>query len=216
MNAMTSHIIFASAYRQLAAAERAFVDGVIIEFERLADRNKERIALMLNRPIPAAIVERSRGMLDRPMVRAAISERVNEISAANDLTVQRMVKEMMSIGFSSIGNYMTVEEDLDGEGQIVSTPVFDLARCTPEQLAAIKSIDVEESGDGLSRPVKRKIKITLHDKVAGLKMLGEFMGMLASDNPYWRASTARDAMPVLPAGATAAEAGDAYAAMIDG
>lgn len=207
MNALANHIVFVSAYRQLMPVERAFVDSVVIEFERAAHRAGERIILYLHRPIPSEIVERARGMLDRPMVRAAITERINEISAAQDLTVQRMVREMMAVAFSSMGHYMEIDAD--------GTPCFDLTKCTPEQLAAIKSIDVEESGDGLSRPLKRKFKIQLHDKLAGMKMLGQFMGMLEPDNPHWRADVARNGPPALPAGATPEQAGDAYAAMID-
>jgi hypothetical protein len=77
------------------------------------------------------------------------------------------------------------------------------------------SIDVEEVGDGLARSSKRKIKITLHDKLGGMKMLGEYMGILEPDNPHWRQDIATTA-PTLPPGASAQEAGDAYAAMIDG
>lgn len=207
MNALTNHVIFASAYRQLLPAERSFVDSVVTEIDRAAARQGERISLALHRPIPAPLVERSRGLLERPMVTAAITERINEIAAAQELTVQRMVREMQSVAFSSMGDYMHIEDD--------GTPVFDLTRCTPEQLSAIKSIDVEESGDGLSRPLKRKFRVVLHDKLAGMKMLGQYMGILEPDNPHWRADQARIAHPNLPPGATPQQAGDAYAAMID-
>lgn len=201
-------LLFASAYRQLQPAERVFVDGCVREMEDAAHRSGHRISSALNRPIPPAIVERSRGMLERPMVTAAITERITELAARQELTVERMVNEMMALAFSSIGNYMHV----NGDGE----PEFDLSRCTPEQLAAIKSIDVEEIGDGLTRPLKRKFKLTLHDKISGMKMLGEFMGILQPDNPHWKAELARAAAPMLPDGATAQQAGDAYAAMIDG
>lgn len=200
-------VIFASAYRQLSPAERSFVDSAVQELERAAHRAGERVSMVLNKPLPVQVVERSRGMLERPMVTAAITERINELSAAQDLTIQRMVKEMMAVAFSSMGDYMTIT----AEG-----PSFDLTRCTPEQLSAIKSIEVEESGHGLGRAHKRKLKVTLHDKLGGMKMLGQYMGMLEPDNPHWRADAAKVATPALPAGATAQEAGDAYAAMIDG
>lgn len=214
---MTVNAVFASAYRQLNSVERTFVDAAVAEFERIAHTKSERIALALTRPIPPAITERSRGMLDKPMVTAAIAERVNEISAANDLTVPRMIKEMMSVGLASMGDYIRYEDKPDEiNGGFTTIPVLDITACTPEQMAAIKSIEIEESGDGMSRPLKRKIKMVLHDKLAAMKMLGEMMGMLASDNPYWRAETARSTPPTLPAGASAQQAGEAYAAMIDG
>lgn len=206
MNAIAPHVVFASAYRQLQPAERVFVDSVVVELERIADKTGERISLVLHKPIPQEIVLRSNGLLERPMVTAAISERITEIAAAQELTVQRMVKEMMSVAFSSMGDYMTVDED--------GTPMFDLARCTPEQLAAIKSIDVEEVGDGLSKPMKRKFKIQLHDKLGGMKMLQEFMGMRDPENPHWSADINRVNQAQVSSKASTQEAGDQYGAMI--
>jgi hypothetical protein len=206
MNAVPQQIIFASAYKQLTPSERAFVDSVVAELDRAAQRTNERISTALYRPIPAEIAERSRGLLERPMVTAAITERINELAAMQELTIHRMVREMGAVAFSNMGDYMHV----DGDG----TPVFDLARCTPEQLAAIKTIKVKEHGDGITRPMRREFEITLHDKLQGMKMLAEYMGLLEPDNPHWRADVARAAPPTLPVGATVEQAGDAYAAMI--
>lgn len=206
MNAVANHMIFASAYRQLTPAERSLVDSVVAQFQQDAERSGGRISAALTRPVPQPLVDRARGLLDRPMVKAAITERVNEIAAQQELTIQRTVREMMSIAFSSMGHYMQVDDD--------GAPVFDLARCTPEQLAAIKSIDMGEVGDGLTRARKVKFKITLHDKIAGLSMLTGYMGMKEADNPHWRADMAQAQAARLPPGATAQEAGDAYAAML--
>lgn len=204
MNALAAPISFASAYRQLRPAEKAFVDAWVAEIERDSARRNERISLALHRPIPAHIVDASRGMLDKPMVRAAITERINEIAASSELTVHRVVKELMGVAFASIGDYMDVGED--------GMPFFDLAKCTPEQLAAIQSIEIEEGARGA-----RKFKFKLHDKLAGIKMLGEYMGVLKADNPYWRAETATPIGPAeLPADATQDDAADVYARMING
>lgn len=209
MTDVAAPISFASAYRQLRHPEKVFVDGYVADVERQAQRANERISLALYRVIPAPVVEASRGMLDKPLVRAAISERINEIAASNELTPHRVIKEWMGIAFSSLGDYMDVGED--------GTPWFDLTKCTPEQLAAIKSVKFEETGDGLSRPKKRKIEITLHDKIAGLEALAKYMGLMQPDNPFWRADQAT--MPkngALPASISDDRAADAYAAMIDG
>jgi hypothetical protein len=209
MNAVAAPISFASAYRQLRPAEKAFVDAYVERVERDAARAGERISLALHRAIPSAVVEASRGLLDRPMVRAAIAERINDIAAQNELTPHRVIREWMAIAFSSVGDYMEVGED----GQ----PWFDLAKCTPEQLSAIKSIKIEENGDGLSRPKRRKFEFVLHDKIAGLEALAKYMGLMQPDNPHWRSESARPVGPgALPASATAEQAGDRYAAMING
>lgn len=202
--------LFASAYRQLRPAERSYVDGYVQGVERDAQRKGERISNALHRAIPADVMEASRGMLERPLVRAAIAERINDLAAQSELTVQRVVKELMGVAFASIGDYMQVGED----GQ----PYFDLATCTPEQLAAIQSIEIDQSET--MRGTSRKFKFKLHDKLAAIDKLARFMGMLEAENPHWRASQARpvDAAPVptLPADASAADAGDAYSRMVNG
>jgi hypothetical protein len=210
MNAPTASISFVSAYRQLRPHEKAYVDNYVQSCENEANRRGERISLALHRAIPADVVEASRGLLDKPLVRAAIAERITDIAAANELTPHRVIKEWMCLAFSSVGDYMEVGED--------GAPWFDLTKCTPEQLAAIKSIEVEETGDGISRPKKRKFKFQLHDKIAGLDALAKYMGLLQPDNPFWRQDNAR---PVnggggLPATVGANDAADRYAQMING
>lgn len=207
MNAITPQVVFTSAYKRLAPAERSYVDSVVREIEEMADRSNEPISLYTRRPLPAHMVERGGNLIERERVCIAITERIHAIAADRELTVNRVQKELMSIAFSSVGDYMVIGED--------GAPVFDLSSCTPEQLSAIKSIDMEEVGDGFSRASKRKFKFQLHDKLAAIKMLGQYMGMLEPDNPHWRAEKAKTEAPALPDNATAEQAGDAYARFID-
>lgn len=209
MNALAAPLSFASAYRQITQAEKAFVDAYVADLERNAQRNNERISLALYRAIPPDVVIASRGMLDKPLVRAAIVERINDLAAASELTPHRVVKEWMNVGFSSIGDYMQIGED----GQ----PYFDLTRCTPEQLAAVQSIEIEESGNGLDKG-KRKFKFKLHDKLSALEKLGRYMGMLEPDNPHWRNDQARPVNDTagLPSNASIDDAANRYAALING
>ena len=207
MNAVANHVMFASAYRQLNAVERAFVDATVATLEQTARRMGERIAVALHRPLPTVIVEQSRGLLDRPLVTAAITQRISEIAAENDLTIERWVKEVSAIAFSNIDDYF--EEDELGQSTI------DLGKCSRDAMAAIKTLDMEVVGDPLSANRRTRIKFQTHDKMSALKMLGEYMGALQSDNPHWRADIAKATAPVLPADADAQVAGDAYAAMIE-
>jgi hypothetical protein len=201
---MSAMPTFASAYRQLTPAEKAYVDAYVQQVERDSMRAGERVSLALMRPIPAETVEASRGLLTRPMVVAAITERINEIAAANELTAHRVVKEVMNIAFASVGDYMEIGQD----GQ----PWFDLTRCTPEQLAAIKTIKIEENPRG-----GRKFEFVLHDKLGAIDKLMRYMGMLENDNPHWRAETARPVnTAALPSNVTEDGAADAYARLING
>lgn len=207
MNALAP-INFASAYKQLRPAEKAFVDGYVTALEGEAARNGERISVALQRPIPAAIVEASRGMLDRPMVIAAISERVMEIAAAAELSVHKVLKHLAAISFSSVGDYMNVGED----GQ----PHFDLTKANPDQLLAIQSIDIDETVAPNGR-LTRKFKFKLHDKLGGLDKFMRYMGLLEPDNPFWRADTAHAGnSPALPGSISEEGAGDAYSRVING
>lgn len=207
MNALTT-IGFASAYRQLRPAEKVYVDAYVADAERTANRNNERISLALHRAIPAKIIEQSHGMLDIPLVRAAIAERINDIAASSELTIQRVVKELMAIAFSSVGDYMTIGED--------GKPYFDLAHCTPEQLSAVKSIEFEQTGvDGLSKAAKSKFKFVLHDKLGGIDKLAQYMGMLERDNAHWRNDQPRSVSQQLPGTATVDDAQNRYAQMIN-
>lgn len=184
------------------------MDSAVAELERAAHRQGVRLSTLLDQPLPDIVVTQSRGMLEMPMVTAAITERINTLSAEQDLTTQRVIKHLSAMALSSMGDYMTMTDD---------GPILDLTRCTPEHLSAIKTIKMKEhGGGGLHRPVKRELEIVLHDKVASIKMMMQYMGMLEPDNPHWRADAAKAATPALPPGATPEQAGDAYAAMIDG
>lgn len=192
----------ASAYRQLRPTEKSFVDGFVAFVEREAERKGERISNFLYREIDTETVANSRGLLEKPMVRAAISERINEIAQATELTVGRIVKELSSIAFSNHLDYAQVGED--------GYPTWDFTKCTPEQMAAVKSFELDETDR------RRRLKVVTHDKLAALTLLARYTGMLENDNPHWRADTARPVNAALPANIDEQGAADAYSRMING
>ena len=117
------------------------------------------------------------------LVRAAISERVRDISESLELNVYRTLKELRAIAYSSIGHYMDVDEN--------GAPSFDLSGCTPEQLSAIKTVKVRERLDGRSKEIlMREFEITLHDKMAGLDKVMRYHGLLNDENTHWKAVVA--------------------------
>jgi hypothetical protein len=192
-----------SAYRHLTAAQRAFVDSYVQECEREAMARNERLSLYLHRPV---VIDQSR-YLTLPMVQAAIVERISTLAAASELSVNRLIKELTCIAFSNIKDFL----DLGDEGW----PKFDLSKATPEQWAAVKSIEIEEVDGTLSRAPKRKIKITTHDKLAAAKMLTDYTGVSKPDNPYWAADKPVEAEQLaIPANMSPDAAGELYASMI--
>lgn len=199
MNALT----FISAYRQLAPHEKSFVDSYVEQIERQSERANERISNALYRPIPAEIVANSGGMLTKPMVLAAITERINAIAQASELTPARIIKEYMHLAFSSIGDYFEIDENGFTE--------FSLDSLTPGQLAAIKKIKIDQTLAG------RKYEIELHSKLDALNVLAKYAGIVEPDNPHWRQENAR---PVNPAhidhDASVSDVQNAYAQLIEG
>lgn len=196
-----TQVMFQSAYKQLTSTQRVFVDNLVHHIEQTANRTGERITIVLyQRPIPDQFAH---ALLENRLVQAAITERVHEIAAERELTEARWLKHAQSIAFSNMADFMRD----DGDGM-----VFDLTMPTREQWAAVKSVEIEDGGDDGFTRKKRKIKLTLWDKPAGMKMLGQYMGMLEAENPHWKADMARvrSAAAPLPAGATAEDAGAEY------
>ena len=190
--------IFASAYRQLTPVERRYVDDYVRTLERRADRDQQRLSNYLQLPVPDDVYDASNGMLDRPMVTAAITERVMEITADRELSPQRLIKEYIAVAFANMGDYIEIDS--------FGNPTLALDKCTPEQMSAIKKVNYEETNLGA-----RRLNIELHDKFKFSDSLMKYMGMIEPDNQYWRAS---NATPIIDHTASVAQAADAYAALL--
>lgn len=81
-----------------------------------------------------------------------------------------IISELAKIGFANMGHYIRV---VDGD------PVVDLSNCTPEQLAAVGEVTVEDFLDGRGDNARevRKVKFKLLDKKGALVDLGRHLGM---------------------------------------
>lgn len=204
---------FVSAYRQLSAAEKQFTDGFVSALETRAVKANRRIIELLDGPMPVPTDQREAGLLDRPLVRAAIAERVKEIQDAADLTAYRVLKELSAIAFSNLQDYMVADSEVM-EGHAINFISWDLAKCTREQMGAIQSIKVEYDASGL---VVKKLEFKLHDKAAGLDRFMRYMGLLDPENPHYRSEIIKKKEPlVLAVGTTQTQAANTYAQFIEG
>lgn len=165
---MTQFLIL-SAYRSLKPAEKSFVDDYVEQLERAAHKADESIMLALSRPVPQPIIDASNGMFDRPMVCAAINERVNSIARDSELDLSRIVKELSAIAFARLSDYII----WDAYGR----PTFDVERCTPEQMSAVKSIKHTFNAIGAEN-----FEVILHDKIKALDLLTKILGGFNDDN----------------------------------
>jgi phage terminase small subunit len=191
MNAIT----FYTAYKQLDAPERAFVDGFVLNCEIAARKAGVDLSEYLATYSAVGLPYSQLRMIERQIVQAAIVERAREIAAAGEISVDRWLKEVATIAFSSIGNYF------DGEKH----PSTDLTECTPEQLAAIAGYDYEQTRYG------PKVKIKLHDKLRALEMYGKYVGAMVDDAK----SNNKIGDSVLPLGISEHNAADIYARLIE-
>ena len=193
---------FETSYRQLRPSERIFVDGYVSELERYAARNNLKLKQALMEISADDLDQQSKAILSQNLVRAAITERVRELSEDAELTVFKTLKELRSMAYSNLGNYMEV----DGYG----VPMFDLSKCTPEQLAAIKTVKIKENPNG-----ERHLEFTLHDKVQAMSLMMKYQGLL--DAEAWRVENAKEnQQKTISAGSTVDDAADMYARQING
>lgn len=194
--------MFEPAYRQLAPADRAFVDEFVSRIERASELSARPMFDVLSEYRPVS--EREQGALSSVLVRSAISDRIRDLVEAENVSPRRIMKEIAAIAFSSLDHYRLPENALD-DGRMQ----FDLGRATPEQRSAVREVDIEESVRGGTV----KLKFKLHDKIAALRMMGQIRGLFNSDgdaiNPEAWASAGG-----IPADASDEEAAERYSRLI--
>lgn len=194
-------IKFESAYKQLSPPQRVFVDGYVSDLETLAVKNHEKMVDLLGKIEIPASDERSMQMLNNSIVKAAIVERVQEITQANELTAYRTIKELQCLAYSNMGDYCYVDEG----GNVH----FDLGKCTPEQWAAVKSIEYEQKLTG-----PNKIKLQLHDKPSSLYKLMEYQGL--TNDEHWRSEQAKSVNKTIDNADNVEDIAQKYAECING
>lgn len=202
MNAVaTIAVDFRPAYQQIDKAEKAFVDGYVADVEHVAEKTGQRLLAVLANPLPFKLDARAYAYLARPMVRAAIADRVHSLAEASNVTTYRTIKEAACVAYSNIGNYTKVND--------FGEPEINLSNATPEQMAAVKSFEWEDKPNG-----GRKVKFVLHDKMAAIDKLMRYQGLLSDSGEHFNASL-RSEKPAksaaIPANASEDAAADLYA-----
>lgn len=195
-------VLLTSAYKQLRPIERLFVDAYLADLENDATAAGRRVVdyLHMTGKNPRLAGYYADKLMKQPLVRAAISERIEDMTRAMELSAYKVLREVSHVAMSTMANYFT----FDGYGD----PVLQLHNCTPEQLAAIGSIEIEEN----TLTGKKKVKFKLHDKMKGLDMLMRHMGLYADDNAQLRPVVPPGQMPAaITQASSTAQAADLYA-----
>jgi hypothetical protein len=160
----------ARAYDLLEPFERTQVDEYVNYAISQARLTRTRIAHQLSHPIPSEYVRRSKGVLSKPLARAAVTEALQAAANDEDVSPSRIIKEHAVIAFSNIADYMRVLP----QGDFVVKSLDEIPR---ELLAAVKSMKTIPSPYGI------RTEITMQDKQASLKVLTELTGLVAPDRP---------------------------------
>jgi len=167
---MTDYAQPATAYESLDAIEKCEVDSYLLHVEKDQARLNERIIHAIYKPIPLEFVRRSRGILTKPMVLAAIAQRIQERADEEDLSPARVIREHAAIAFSNIADFLHV--DAYGFMQ-----VLDMEKIDAEKMKSVKTFKCKMTPRGYES------EIVMHDKIQSLKILGEMMGLVIPDRP---------------------------------
>lgn len=158
-----------TAYSLLEPHERHIVDEYVEYAIGEQNRKRERIVYALSLPIPHEYIRRSKSALYKPLLRAAVSERLKSAADLQDISPDKVIGEHAQIAFSNISDY--IESTGFGDFRVKS-----LDGMPKEKMGAVKSIETKPGMYGLAT------KVVLHDKHPSLKALGELMGLVAPDN----------------------------------
>lgn len=183
-----------------------FVDRIVARMVEEAQRAGQPLTMLVDAPIPPALLASdTRGWLQRPLVVAAITERIHEVQHYKDVSIDTLIRQLFAIATFSLEE-ITKFDDL-------GDPYFDLENATADQWAAIESIEVDKS-DALSRMTKTKIKIKRESKTAAIKQLTELLGGPEAVNSYLKQQRAMHT-PVLTDQSSVGDAADEYQKMIE-
>lgn len=171
---------FETAYRQLTGVDRVFVDSFVQVVERVSETTGRDLSSVLTEVDVASLPAREQEFLARPLIRVAISERIRDLTEQQNVSARRILKEIASIAFGNIDHFRRPNTHLHyglEEHEGYDGGLFELDYATPEQRAAVKEVEVEES----VRTGKIRTKIKLHDKLGALRALGQIKGLFDQD-----------------------------------
>ncbi len=193
-------VLIDSAYANLTPVERMFCDKVVRSMCVQAARERVRPQDLIRRPIdPRSLGEDGSELLKRPLVQAAISEKVHEVGSIGAITLDGVMTELWSIIHSNLDDAIVKHPDGWVDWQ--------LDKLSREQMGAFSSLQIEHFPDG-----KRKIKATLWNKLDAIKEWRELQKELPPTSPLRSLDPSKSGQsPSLPAKLAENEAAEQYA-----
>jgi len=106
-------------------------------------------------------------------IRAEIEARLAATFDRYAVTSDRIVRELALIAFGNIGDFILVQDD--------GSLAVDFGTAAREQLASLKSVEIDERTIESAAPGVRRIKISMSDKRQALMDLAKLRRMLPAD-----------------------------------
>ncbi len=149
-----------TAYDQLKPTERIFVD-VYVATDQPLKAMREAMPAIADHVLKVRAVD----FLNRPLIQAAIADKVRRVTEKYDVSVEALVRELAYMAKANMADYVRITP----EGE----PYVDLSEVTYEMMSAIKTVTVEDIKDGRGPDAReiRKVKFDLHDKQAAIDKL---------------------------------------------
>lgn len=115
---------------------------------------------------PEGAAQQASALMKKPKIKQAIQETREELGARMGITPERILQELMLIGFANPQEYMTEDEDGNQE--------LDLSKVKGHAGRAF-TVEVETSKSGTARVQRTKFKML--DKADALLKMGKQIGM---------------------------------------
>ena len=140
----------------------------IFALEYVKDLNGKRAAIAAGYAKNSAKVTASR-LLTNANVQALLAKLTKKHADKLDLSTEKVLPELSSMGFSNMLDYMKVTEGGDA--------YVDLSSLTQEQAVAIQEITVDEYTEGRGKDARKikRTKFKLADKIRALELLGKYL-----------------------------------------
>lgn len=138
--------------------------------EYLIDLNATQAAIRAGYSAKTAEQQGPR-LLGNVGVAAAIQKGQEQRAKKLEISAERVLDELVKLGFSNMADYMRVGADGD--------PALDFGSLTRDQAAALQEVTVETfmDGGGFSAREVKRVKFKLADKRAALVDIGRHLGM---------------------------------------
>lgn len=111
--------------------------------------------------------------LSKPVIQNYLTELKRRVAENNDGLIQKVINELVKVGFSNIQDYITVGNN-----------VVDFTDIDSNKAAAISSVkkSVTTFGTDDNGGTKEVIEFKLWDKISALEKLGKHLGIFEKDN----------------------------------